>query len=95
MNAEIRNCEFRFKCPRTWESLSKTFDQRVRHCSECDRRVIYCKTESELKRAIIYDECVAVEIVQPGGGVQLFVGEPSVDQILDDPADEVSNTRSG
>ncbi len=88
MNAEIRNREFRFKCPRAWGSLRETLDHRVRHCNECDRRVIYCRTESELKRAIIYNECVAVEIVQPGGIVELFVGEPSIDQILDDPPDQ-------
>ena len=75
MTAEIRNCEFRFKCPKDWDSLLKTHDPKVRHCNECNRRVVYCKKASELQRAIIDNDCVAVEIKQPDDEVRVYVGE--------------------
>jgi hypothetical protein len=81
MTAKIRNCEFRFKCPRAWESLAETFDPRVRQCDQCNRRV-YCRTSTELRKAIFADECVAVEVGSPGEEIRMLVGEPLVDQIF-------------
>ena len=75
MTAEIRNCEFRFKCPKDWDALLKTHDPKVRHCNECNRRVVYCKKASELQTAIINNNCVAVEIKQPDDEVRVYVGE--------------------
>ena len=82
MTAEIRNCEFRFECPRSWDSLAETFDPRVRQCDQCNRRVLYCQTSTELRKAIIADECVAVEVRRPVEEVRMLVGEPSVDQVF-------------
>jgi len=69
MDAEIRNCEFKFKCPKLWDELELTDDPNIRTCQECQRRVVFCRTASELKRAITDDECVAVKI--PGSGRSL------------------------
>ncbi|WVN41195.1 hypothetical protein AOB54_06785 [beta proteobacterium MWH-UniP1] len=77
MNTEIRNCEFKFKCPKIWDSLTPTADERIRLCGECDRRVIFCRTATELKQAIIDDECVAVRI-STQRGPEVLLGEPQL-----------------
>jgi len=80
-DAEIRNCEFRFKCPMAWDALTPTLKPKIRHCSQCQREVVYCKTASELKRAIIENRCVAVEIRPAGGRMNLIVGDADPDQL--------------
>ena len=75
MTKEIRNCEFTFKCPKLWASLALTSNDGVRFCQECQRSVIFCRTASELERAIINNDCVAVEI-SGHIGPELFLGEP-------------------
>lgn len=60
--AEIRNCEFRFECPKIWTELQETKNEKIRFCNCCNRSVHYCKTPVELQRAIINNYCVAVEI---------------------------------
>lgn len=62
MESEIRNCEFRVKCPKSWERLEITSISTQRHCHECQRTVFYCRTPSELQAAIISNQCVAVDI---------------------------------
>lgn len=62
MNAEIRNCIFRFKCTKTWEDLKETTEKTKRFCNHCGETVHYCKTSSELRKAIIKNYCVAVEM---------------------------------
>jgi hypothetical protein len=58
----IRNCEFRFKCTKTWDSLEVTSKSTQRFCSECKRLVRYCQTPDELESAIIDNECVAIKV---------------------------------
>jgi len=67
MTKEIRNCEFTFKCPKVWDLLAPTPDARIRFCGECQRQVVFCRTATELKRAVIDNECVAVDIRGPNG----------------------------
>jgi hypothetical protein len=77
---EIRNCEFRFRCPKTWDVLTHTDNYRVRHCKTCDRPVVYCRTPYELRDAIIKNECVAVEVIKGKGrqrSTHLIVGDPA------------------
>ena len=77
-NAEIRNCEFRFKCPKTWDSLKKTDDESIRFCDQCNRTVHFCKTAGELQRAIIKNQCVALEIKPSDPGPSAYtIGEPA------------------
>lgn len=77
---EIRNCEFWFRCPKTWDVLTHTDNLRVRHCKTCDRPVVYCRTPYELRDAIIKNECVAVEVIKGKGrqrSTHLIVGDPA------------------
>ena len=57
----VRECVFRFKCPLSWDGLSRTADERVRHCSECDRDVFLTETDKELEANASLGRCVAVE----------------------------------
>lgn len=60
--AVIRNCEFRFRCDRTWGSLQATADEAVRYCAQCRHTVHYCRTPVELQAALVENRCVAVEL---------------------------------
>ena len=63
MTNVIRNCEFRFKCPKQWASLEATQNEKERFCSQCQRLVYHCKTPEELQLAINKNRCVAVQLV--------------------------------
>ena len=61
MPAEIRNCEFLYKCPKSWDALIDTLDKDRRFCMECGRTVHYCHTPYDLHSAIVSNKCVAIE----------------------------------
>ena len=63
MSDVIRNCEFRFKCPKTWDSLETTAVATQRFCKQCQTIVHYCRTPAELEQAIVKNLCVAVRVV--------------------------------
>jgi hypothetical protein len=56
----IRNCQFAFRCHQRWKSLEQTVDPHVRYCHECSRPVVLCKTDDELREALLAEKCVAV-----------------------------------
>lgn len=37
---EIRNCEFRFKCSKLWDSLDPTGDDKVRFCGQAIKHLL-------------------------------------------------------
>ena len=60
----IRNCEFKFKCPKRWDDLETSsspsaFDS-PRRCSECHQLVWKADTEEQLAKYILHDYCVAI-----------------------------------
>lgn len=76
MTTEIRNCEFRFKCPKIWDALKSTERSDVRFCDGCQRTVHYCRTPEQLHAAIVQNQCVAVAIKEtPESRKQLQIGE--------------------
>jgi hypothetical protein len=76
MTAEIRNCEFRFQCPKTWDDLQPTEKSTVRFCDSCQKTVHYCCTQAELHDAIVKNQCVAVEVKETTSRpMQLMLGE--------------------
>lgn len=62
MSDEIRNCEFRFKCPKTWDSLQATEIETQRFCGTCQTIVHHCRTATELQWTVARNFCVAVEV---------------------------------
>jgi len=57
---EVRNCHFTFKCSRTWAGLRRTKDHKVRHCSDCQKKVYLVTNEDELRDVINEKQCAAV-----------------------------------
>jgi hypothetical protein len=57
----VKNCQFKFKCHMTWDSLLVTSDSKIKYCPECDRGVHFCEDDQELNHALMKDWCVAIE----------------------------------
>ena len=78
MNA-IRNCQFRFKCPKTWEALQHTDVDDQRYCTGCEQIVYFCRTSKQLMTAIQEDRCVAVRVIDPEEDLpRIEAGMPAV-----------------
>ncbi len=59
----IRNCSWKFKCSRTWDSLSQAKPYvfgKIRYCSDCKENVRLVESQSELFMAIEFNQCVAI-----------------------------------
>jgi hypothetical protein len=54
----IRNCIWGYKCQAFWSDLSKTDDESIRFCGECEKEVFYCNSPEELQEAIALNKCV-------------------------------------
>jgi hypothetical protein len=60
--ALIDNCseEFVYQCPKTWHSLERTEDLKVRFCPSCQSQVHWCNFASEAKALAKEGKCVAI-----------------------------------
>jgi hypothetical protein len=65
----IRNCIFRFRCDRKWESLKPTENAGIRSCDDCGKFVYRCQTDEELVDAVSQNRCVAVFRVDPANDI--------------------------
>jgi Zn finger protein HypA/HybF involved in hydrogenase expression len=62
-NYLIRNCSWKFKCKKTWDSLLETKEysyQKIRYCPDCKEDVHLVTSEKELFIKIEHDRCVAI-----------------------------------
>jgi len=59
----IENCEprFEFECPKRWEHLQATGDEKVRFCDACQKPVFHCDTVAEAQEHAWEGECVAID----------------------------------
>jgi hypothetical protein len=74
-NEEARiSCEFAFKCPKVWDRLAPTNDDRIRHCSACDRDVHLALSEDDFRRSAEEGLCVAVRVISTDQPEQCIVG---------------------
>jgi len=59
----IRNCSWKKKCSRSWDSLTPAqhyqFDL-IRHCPDCNENVHLVADEADLLQAIESNYCVAI-----------------------------------
>ncbi len=87
-DSQLENClEFVFRCPKRWDRLEWTGEPFVRHCTECRKKVYYCRTIGEAQAHAEEGHCVAVDLAVPRtpGDLQpqretlgiLFAPEPS------------------
>ncbi|MBF0266561.1 MAG: hypothetical protein HQL46_14950 [Gammaproteobacteria bacterium] len=75
---KIQNCQFKFKCTQTWDSLSETDEPQIKHCHDCNRDVHYCRDENELDIAIKKNWCVAIDALDSDKNASKLLGEPQV-----------------
>jgi hypothetical protein len=54
----IRNCIWGYKCQAFCSSLSRTADDSIRFCGECEKEVYYCNSPEDLQDAIALNRCV-------------------------------------
>ncbi len=59
----VENCDLRFRyvCPKRWENLEPTDDNRVRHCDTCDQNVYYCRSVADARGRALGGQCVAID----------------------------------
>ena len=60
----IRNCEFKYKCEKTWGSLEslESYPKGIKYCSTCKRDVFLVETDLDLKKAVWSNHCVAIPL---------------------------------
>ena len=59
----IRNCSWKFKCTKTWDSLllAKPYIyEKIRYCPDCKEDVRLVDNETSLFLAIEHNQCVAI-----------------------------------
>ena len=59
----IRNCAWKFKCNKTWDSLLHAEHyvfEKVRYCPDCKENVHLVRSEKSLLLAIDHNNCVAI-----------------------------------
>jgi|LakMenEpi03Aug12_release.lakeMendotaPanAssembly.Ray.scaffolds.fasta_scaffold664416_2 hypothetical protein len=62
-NPLIRNCHFKFKCEKKWETLLVINDYHDRRfCNSCQKDVHLVESISDLRKALEFDLCVAVPL---------------------------------
>ena len=59
---DIRNCNIKYRCPKSWHSLEKTSDDNIKFCHECEENVYYCSDKDSLLIAMQHNHCVAIPI---------------------------------
>jgi hypothetical protein len=64
----IRNCRFAFRCKQQWDSLTTTEHPRFRFCGDCQRRVVLCERDDELREGLRQNDCVAIPTALLGTG---------------------------
>ena len=80
---KIKNCQIKYKCDKTWETLAETSSPNIKYCLDCDRGVHYCKNESELIHALNQDRCIAMGIIDDNYVRRKFVGKMIIPPIRD------------
>jgi len=61
MDDIIEGCPLSFICEQTWEDLTETDKDTVRHCGECNTDVHWCGSLRELRAAKRKQWCVAYD----------------------------------
>lgn len=57
---KITNCSFTFRCHKNWESLTRTENQSIRYCDDCDRGVYLADDLESLGFLASAGKCVAI-----------------------------------
>ena len=61
-NVKIKNCDFEYQCPKSWEDLFETNVDSVRYCDQCKKNVYLSQSVIEVHQHAEKHECVAIPI---------------------------------
>lgn len=70
---QIMNCDWKFKCPLSWNGLQTSENKDVRFCSSCQKDVHFAYTQSQLNQLASEGKCVAFN---PPEEIPPFIPEP-------------------
>ena len=72
----IQNCTWKFQiqCPKRWETLHETEDERVRFCDVCMKEVTKCDSDEEVSQAAAAGKCVSLTVDDGAGNVSTLGG---------------------
>ena len=62
---EIRNCTVIFQCPKFWQRLTPTDNDKIRFCDYCFEQVHLVETDQELTEHSALGHCVAILNLSP------------------------------
>lgn len=86
----VEKCQFTFKCPEQWSSLTPTKNLEIRFCDACQREVYYCHMIGEARHHARNGRCVAIDLMVPRTEGDLPDEEPLIEPLLgllDDPGE--------
>lgn len=88
MFSDIRKCvAFKFKCRQTWDALTPTEQDDVRHCATCDHHVYYCQTDADLLAHAEAGHCVARRMPLTRWSFVNVLGRPELSASREDRID--------
>jgi hypothetical protein len=65
MKKTVRRCgavvRWQVRCPRSWDALTPTDEADVRHCSQCNEQVHFCRDDRETIEHARAGHCIARE----------------------------------
>ena len=66
-----------------WESLQRTDQENVRHCSKCSEDVYFCESDEDSVSHAVNGDCIArFEPSDPSESIT--IGRPSIEKMKDD-----------
>lgn len=85
--APVENCGvlWRFQCPKKWDQMSPTEDEKVRFCTACRRTVHYYDSIEEARwQAENHGQCVVIDlgVLRRHKDMDLLRGPPELDSTI-------------
>jgi hypothetical protein len=66
-NERFKRYVFKFECSQTWENLTETNDERVRHCEHCRTDVFSVQNDGELFSNAEKGNCIYLPPMRTAG----------------------------
>ena len=70
------NCPMDYECPRVWDDLTPTSDEKIRHCGACDKDVTLCTEADEVLELAKQGACIAFYVMRDPIRPRMVIGFP-------------------
>lgn len=61
---QVLGCNFVYKCPLEWQSLTPTENDAIRYCSTCEQAVYLAMSDQHLQQLRREQRCIAIDVPQ-------------------------------